>query len=393
MCRLVAGFLAGLVFWSLAPVCLGWHTGAVVSGSMEPAIRRGDVVVSAPLAPELVAPGAVLAFTGPQGATVVHRVVGRPSPGTFTTKGDANPTADSAPVAASDVIGLGRLRVPLVGHPVAWAATGQWVPLAASGVLLVLVCAGAVAPGRRDEDGGGRGALVRGGSLAGALAVLVVLTARPPAGASFVARTQSTATWTTAATGPGGCAVRYALANRWGDDPGGPGLRYFTVDLRIANLGGQDIRGWTLALRYGDEGPVFTGAPEVWGAEIVVSPHAVSLSNAEWDPLIPAHGSVGGNVDGSNRVGFNATYRGWAAAPQSATLNGVPCDVTSTGTESPRPVPTATPSPTQTPSPTAPAPEPSWPPPPEPSRTPEPEPSAPPDPSPAPVLGQPVPAV
>lgn len=121
----------GLLLWSVAPALLGWQVTVVLTGSMEPAIRPGDVLIAQPVAPASLHPGQVALFTDPThpGRLLAHRVVDVLPDSLLTTKGDANAVADSTPVAPADVHGLGRLLVPMIGLPVLWLRTGQWVQL------------------------------------------------------------------------------------------------------------------------------------------------------------------------------------------------------------------------------------------------------------------------
>ena len=125
---IVLGCLMGL---TLLPVVFGWHPYVVVSGSMAPRIQPGDVVVAAPVAPAEVKAGNVIVFTDPARPErrLVHRVVANNGDGTFTTRGDANGSADSTPVPASSVLGLARLRIPFVGLFPYWQRNQQWLQL------------------------------------------------------------------------------------------------------------------------------------------------------------------------------------------------------------------------------------------------------------------------
>ncbi|WP_157440389.1 LamG-like jellyroll fold domain-containing protein [Actinokineospora inagensis] len=145
-CELVA-FVAGatlsvlvwLVFWSVAPFLVGWQSHVVLSGSMSPAIRPGDVVVVGGLLTDHPAPGAVLAFDDPTHAdrTLLHRLVRVDPDAGLITKGDANAEADSTPITEDAVHGQGRLRVPWVGLPSYWVHSGDWLSLTIALVALV----------------------------------------------------------------------------------------------------------------------------------------------------------------------------------------------------------------------------------------------------------------
>ena len=137
--------VGGLLLWAFVPYAAGWHTTLVTSGSMEPGVRTGDLVVLAPLdaatARRAELRGVVVQFDDPvrPGRLLLHRVVDREAGGALVTKGDANVSRDYAPVRPEHVRGVARLRVPFAGLPVLWAQTGQPVPLVALAfVILVL---------------------------------------------------------------------------------------------------------------------------------------------------------------------------------------------------------------------------------------------------------------
>lgn len=86
--------------------------------------------------------GQVLLVRDPDraGKLRLHRFVRTNSDGTVSLKGDANRGIDSTPVAIGDIRGVGSLRVPLIGHPLLWAKSGRWAPLA-----VPVVCLGTLA--------------------------------------------------------------------------------------------------------------------------------------------------------------------------------------------------------------------------------------------------------
>jgi signal peptidase len=131
---------------TVLPPLFGWQPTIVISGSMAPAIRTGDVVLTAPLRPSDAAAlpvGAVVLATDPGRAhdLLMHRVVAHNADGTLTTKGDANPLADTTPMPATNLKGVGRIRVPLIGIPVLRARKGDWLPALAV-VVVTLALAG-----------------------------------------------------------------------------------------------------------------------------------------------------------------------------------------------------------------------------------------------------------
>jgi signal peptidase I len=149
--RIVLAFVTGCLAVTLLPLLLGWHPYVVKSGSMEPRINVGDIVLASPDHDPKTLLGHVTVFQDPAlpGNIKSHRVIALNPDGTMTTKGDANPTADPVPVHAAQVRGIGRLLVRWAGLPLIWAMTGQLLFL---GLFLLVVLASAVAVARDHED-------------------------------------------------------------------------------------------------------------------------------------------------------------------------------------------------------------------------------------------------
>ncbi len=102
----------------------GGDVYAVMSGSMEPAIPAGSLIVVTPCGgPEEIREGDVLAFTAGN-AVAAHRVVGiteLPAGGVgYRTQGDANERPDAGLVSCDDVIGVVRWHVPWAGYLSTW---------------------------------------------------------------------------------------------------------------------------------------------------------------------------------------------------------------------------------------------------------------------------------
>lgn len=148
----------GVLFWGVVPTVIGWHSTTVMTGSMEPTLHVGDVVVSKPIEPRELRKGQVLLFDDPDhvGILRLHRFNALNADGTLTTKGDVNPGADSTPITRAAVVGVGYLRVPFIGIPITWAARGDTAALTSLGAALLTVTALAVTP-----------AASRGGNLHG----------------------------------------------------------------------------------------------------------------------------------------------------------------------------------------------------------------------------------
>src|SRR3954452_10231078 len=143
-----------LLFWSLLPILAGWTPRVILSGSMEPRVHVGDVVVTRGVPGATVVKGQVVTVRDPDhsGKTRTHRVLRRAADGTIVTKGDANPQADSTHIANDDVLGLGVVRVPYVGRPAFWIAERNWLALGAVALFLGW-CTVTALPGSRRPKG------------------------------------------------------------------------------------------------------------------------------------------------------------------------------------------------------------------------------------------------
>lgn len=119
---LVAAIVALAIVMTVVPAVAGGHTLTVLSGSMEPRLPVGSVVVDKPVSATSLAKGDIVTYrsTGSSGksALITHRIVavkhGKNGP-VFTTKGDANNTADQDSVQASQIRGKLWYDVPYIG--------------------------------------------------------------------------------------------------------------------------------------------------------------------------------------------------------------------------------------------------------------------------------------
>jgi signal peptidase I len=137
---LAVSLVTSLAVWIALPwIFLGWSPTLVTSGSMAPLVRPGDVVMIRPVAPEELSPNTVVLYDRPESGRVLHRIVEQLSDSTFRTQGDANGSPDSAPVQVADVRGAAVLAVPWIGRPSLWLHDGRVLPLAATGVTLLVL--------------------------------------------------------------------------------------------------------------------------------------------------------------------------------------------------------------------------------------------------------------
>ena len=97
---------------------LGWDNGAIISGSMEPTIEVGSMVVTQPYTdsnePQI---GDIITFARPGLGVVCHRIVNlNPSGPGYITQGDANDNADLWVVQRKEIIGKVVFHVPYLGY-------------------------------------------------------------------------------------------------------------------------------------------------------------------------------------------------------------------------------------------------------------------------------------
>ena len=129
--------LIGIVVFLL----IGGKALIVRSGSMEPAVEVGDVIVTRTVHPTQVDVGDVITFSDPTraGELVTHRTQRVEQQGSriaFVTKGDANGGVERWTIDRSGTVGLLIFRLPSVGYALSWA--GEPV------TRLALVLAGAI---------------------------------------------------------------------------------------------------------------------------------------------------------------------------------------------------------------------------------------------------------
>jgi signal peptidase len=140
----VTAALTGLLVWTMLPLVLGWQPSVVLTGSMMPRIRPGDIVVTKPVDPAQLRVKQVVRFADPAvpGRHLMHRISYIRGNGTIITRGDANGAADSTPVPVAQVDGVALLRIPYVGLPVVWLRERQYGHLGLGALLTLLLAYG-----------------------------------------------------------------------------------------------------------------------------------------------------------------------------------------------------------------------------------------------------------
>lgn len=158
ICWFYLSIVACLVVWVIiVRLLVGWTPLVITTGSMQPSINQGDIVLSAN--PEDggtgLEEGAVITFADPvrPGERLTHRIDKVNENGTYQTRGDANAVNDSYEVKPVDIIGVGRLLVPAVGLPRVWVENGNLAMLALWGFGTLLALWAALRPTRRPRHG------------------------------------------------------------------------------------------------------------------------------------------------------------------------------------------------------------------------------------------------
>jgi signal peptidase I len=136
---LVISMATSLSLWIALPwLFLGWAPTLVTSGSMEPLVAPGDVVMIRPVEPEQLTPNTVVLYDRPDTGRVLHRILEQLPDGTFRTGGDANASPDSAFVHLTDIKGAAVLAVPWIGRPSLWLYQGRTLTLVVAGIALLI---------------------------------------------------------------------------------------------------------------------------------------------------------------------------------------------------------------------------------------------------------------
>jgi len=116
------------------PVSLAGDTlyEPVYTGSMEPAIPVGSVVVIKLANPENLKIGDIICFQLSQPTSITHRIINITSQG-FITKGDANEDPDQWTVKKENVIGKAIFTIPYIGY------IGYFVRTPIGFILLIVI--------------------------------------------------------------------------------------------------------------------------------------------------------------------------------------------------------------------------------------------------------------
>lgn len=127
---------------AMIPLAFHWEPTIVMSGSMEPGVMTGDVIVAMPVSQEriseVIQAGQVLLAknAAKPGTLITHRVIQvLPNGAGYITKGDANRSKDDIILLPENIKGIERIRVPYIGIPFQALKTGNPTPA----IIFILV--------------------------------------------------------------------------------------------------------------------------------------------------------------------------------------------------------------------------------------------------------------
>lgn len=122
------------------PSIFGHKLYVVDSGSMNPTIKVGTLIIVKEVEPKEVVKGDIITYHGSKTSLVTHRVVKVEDGGNrFITKGDANETADPMPLEGNKLIGKVVYSIPLIGLILGVLNTKQGVGIALILILILLL--------------------------------------------------------------------------------------------------------------------------------------------------------------------------------------------------------------------------------------------------------------
>ncbi|MBI4198839.1 MAG: signal peptidase I [Chloroflexi bacterium] len=136
----LVGFIAVLLVATTLPSLFGFNPLIVLSASMEPVIRTGDIAVTRDVDPTTVGLGDVVTYRSGS-LFVTHRiirVVDTPQGRQFEMKGDNNPTPDVTLVAEEQVVARLVYGVPKMGYLVHFANSQNGLTLFVVAPVVIL---------------------------------------------------------------------------------------------------------------------------------------------------------------------------------------------------------------------------------------------------------------
>jgi signal peptidase len=119
----IFGYVAAIILMAFSALSFSGNVKAriVLTGSMEPAISAGDVIITTPITRKVPKVNDVVAyqakrFNGDKVAVFSHRIIGGDIENGFIVKGDANKSPDPQKPKAEDVLGVVFFVIPFIGN-------------------------------------------------------------------------------------------------------------------------------------------------------------------------------------------------------------------------------------------------------------------------------------
>ena len=119
----ISGYSIAIVLLLFSGLSFGGVVKAriVLTGSMEPAINPGDIIITTPITRKVPKIGDVVAyqakrFNGENVAVFSHRIISGDLQSGFVVKGDANKSPDNQKPKASDILGVVIFVIPFLGN-------------------------------------------------------------------------------------------------------------------------------------------------------------------------------------------------------------------------------------------------------------------------------------
>ena len=132
----IIGYVLSTILISFSALSITGFVKArvVLTGSMAPTIKAGDIVILVPTAHAKPKIGDVVAYTGRRfdGSSVgtfTHRIIDGNAQSGFTVKGDANPSPDVQKPTLADISGVVFFTIPYIGHFLTPRALLIFIPL------------------------------------------------------------------------------------------------------------------------------------------------------------------------------------------------------------------------------------------------------------------------
>lgn len=119
---MVIVFVVIFSFGSNTNIFGGYKSFLIQSGSMEPSIMTGDIIVIHQI--DRYVKNDVITFQNEESRIITHRIIDIANKGkdtSFVTKGDANRSEDEGVVASSNILGKVIYVIPKLGFLVAFA--------------------------------------------------------------------------------------------------------------------------------------------------------------------------------------------------------------------------------------------------------------------------------